>query len=160
MTSTFFSASSGCVAADMRSPNKEGSGSRPTLRLPLLLCPSLALLRAVARRDAFLFRVLRRGLLDHGTHDVAVRRDPAGHGVPLLAVPLQEAHRAAALVVGARHLERLHEVGGAQLLQALLVDVEVLEAPADLLAGHRLALAVPRLRRADGLGGDDSEHDA
>ena len=67
----------------------------------------------------------------------------------LLAVPLQELDRAAALVVQARHLERLHQAGRAELLQALVVDVQVLEAPAHLLAGHRLALAEALLRVAD-----------
>ena len=37
--------------------------------------------------------------------------------LPLLAVPLLELHRAAAFVVGAGHLERLHEAGRAELLQ-------------------------------------------
>ena len=77
----------------------------------------------------------------------------------LLAVPLLELDRAAALVVGAGHLERLHEAGGAELLQPRLGDVEVLDAPADLLGRQRL-LAVLLLRLADRLDGDDAVHDA
>src|SRR5439155_265010 len=63
-------------------------------------------------------------------------------------------------MVHARHLERLHQSGGAELLQALVVDVQVLDAPAYLLAGHRLALAELRLRRADRFRGDDARDHA
>src|SRR5215470_605246 len=112
----------------------------------LTLSRPLAFLAAVAWGDAFLLGVLRGRLLDHRTHDRLVRADPVGDGVPLVAIPLQELHRAAALVVHARHLERLHEPGRAERLQLLVVDVEVLEAPADLVAGHRLALAELLLR--------------
>src|ERR1700752_3184109 len=115
----------------------------------------LLLFRAIPGRDALLLGVLRRGGLDHGTHQALVRLDPVADPLPLLAVPLLELHLAAAFVVGAGHLERLHEAGSAQLLQALLVDVQVLEAPAHLLAGHRLALAVVPLRGAHRLGGED-----
>src|SRR5216117_3709998 len=107
------------------------------------------LLRAVARRDALFLGVLRGGGLDHRPHDRLVGGDPVGDHLPLLAVPLQELDRPAPLMVHARHLERLHQSGGAELLQALVVDVQVLDAPAYLLAGHRLALAELRLGRAD-----------
>src|SRR5688572_10502716 len=119
----------------------------------------LLLLRAVARRDSLFLRVLRRGGLDHGPHERLVGLDPVGDHVPLAAVPLQELHRAAALMVHARNLQRLHQTDRAELLQALIVDVQVLDAPAHLLAGDRLALAEAPLRSADRLGGDDAGHD-
>src|SRR2546427_8757424 len=132
----------------------------PTLlSLPLLRRGS-ALFAAIARGDALLRSVLRRGFLDHGPHDRLVGGDPVGDRVPLRAVPLQELHRPASLVVHAGHFQRLHKAGRAELLELLVVDAEVFEAPADLVAGHRLALAVSFLRRADRLGGDDAENDA
>src|SRR5215471_19524578 len=115
---------------------------------------------AVAQGDVLLLRVLRRGLLDHRPHDRLVGGDPVADRVPFAAVPLQELHRAAALVVEARDPERLHQSGRTELLQALVVDVQVLERPAHLLAGDRLALAEFRLRVADRLRGDDAGHDA
>src|SRR5687768_7087835 len=120
----------------------------------------LLLLGAVARRDALFFRVLRSGGLDHGAHDRLVGLDPVGDHVPLASVPLQELDRAAALVVHAGNLERLHQPDRAELLQAFVVDIQVLDAPADLLAGHRLALAEARLRGADGFRGNDAGDDA
>src|SRR5258706_3559510 len=119
-----------------------------------------AFFRAVARGDAFFLGVFRRGLFDHRPHDRLVGGDPVGDGVPLRAVPLEDLHRAAAFVIHARYLERLHKAGGAELLELPVVDAEVLQAPADLIAGHRLALAVFLLGRADRLGGDDAEHHA
>src|SRR5215468_9122097 len=113
----------------------------------LRLSRPLAFLAAIPWSDAFFLGVFRRGLLDHRSHDRLVRADPVGDGVPLVAIPLQELHRAAALVVHARHLERLHEPGRAERFQLLVVDVEMLEAPADLVACHRLALAELLLRR-------------
>src|SRR5205823_12828611 len=76
--------------------------------------------------------------------------------LPLGAVPLLEFHQTRALMVHARDLERRHEPDGAELLQALVVDVEVLDAPAHLLAGDRLALAELRLRDADRFDRDDA----
>src|SRR5688572_33019788 len=91
-------------------------------RRPSGCAEALFLLRAVARGDALLFRVLRGGGLDHRAHDRLVGRDPVGDHVPLAAVPLDELDCAAALVVHARDLERLHQPDRAQLLQALVVD--------------------------------------
>src|SRR5499426_3073658 len=93
---------------------------------------------ALARCDALLLGVLPCRLLDHGAHERLIGGDPVGDHVPLLAVPLHELHRAAALVIEARDLERVHEPDGADLLQPGVVDPEVLDAPADLLAGERL----------------------
>src|SRR5574341_1994936 len=112
-------------------------------------------LRAVAGRQLLLAGVLRGRLLDLGTHDRLVARDPVADHLPLSSVPLLELDRAAALVVEARHLDRLQQVERAELLQALLVDLQVLDAPAHLLAGER-TLAVLGLRGADRFGGQDS----
>src|SRR3982751_2980277 len=75
------------------------------------------------------------------------------------AIPLLELHQAGALVVHAGNLDGRHEAGRTELLQALVVNVEVLDAPAHLLAGDRLALAELGLRVADRLGGDDAGDD-
>src|SRR6476660_129717 len=97
---------------------------------------SRLLLRAVPRRDRLLLRVGGRGFLDHRAHDRLIGRAPVADELPLLPVPLLELDRAAALVIHARNLERLEETEGAELLQALLVDVQVLQAPPHLLAGQ------------------------
>src|SRR5262245_43716393 len=105
--------------------------------------------RAVAGRDVLLLGVLRRVLLDLGAHQLAVGLHPVGDHLPLGAVPLLELHQPRALVVEARDLDGRHQPRRAELLQALVVDVQVLDAPAHLLAGDRLALAELRLREAD-----------
>ena len=63
-------------------------------------------------------------------------------------------------MVHARGLQRRHEAGGTEFGELLVVDVEVLVAPADLLTGQRLALAVFFLRLADRLDRDDAVHHA
>src|SRR5687768_423640 len=143
----------GFATADI---NKKGRGSRPAPFAPY----ALLFLRAVARRDVLFLRVLRRGSFDHRTNDRLVRRDPIRDHLPLLAVPLLELDRRAALMVHAGDLERCHQADRAQLLQALLVDVQVLERPAHLLAGHRLAFAEACLRVADAFRRDDAGDDA
>src|SRR5437016_5482713 len=114
---------------------------------------------AIARREILFLRVGSRRLLDHRTHELAVRLDPVGDRVPLVAVPLQEFHRTAALMIHARHLERLHESGCTQLLQARLADLQILDAPAHLLAGQRL-LAELLLGLANRFNRDDAVDDA
>src|SRR5678809_1254216 len=74
--------------------------------------------RAVARGDAFFLGVLRRVLLDLGAHQLAIGLHPVGDHLPLRAVPLLELHQSRAFMVEARHLERRHQAGGAQRLQA------------------------------------------
>src|SRR5215471_21512316 len=59
-----------------------------------------------------------------------------------------------ALVVGAGHLHRLHVVLEPELLEAFRSQVEVFEAPPDLLA-HQWLFAESLLRRADGF---NAEH--
>src|ERR1700693_3839998 len=123
-------------------PPSRGSGGPPGPPPPLLL------LGAVTRRDSLLLGVGRRRLLDHRPHDRLVRLDPVADQLPFGPVPLLKLDRAAPLMVHAGDLDRLEEVVGAELLQALLVEVQVLQAPPDLLAGQRL-LAEFRLRGAD-----------
>src|SRR6185436_15823429 len=132
--------------------NKKGEARAP----PHFAPSALLFLRAVARRDLVFLRVLRGGRFDHRPHDRLVGRDPIGDRLPLLAVPLLELDRRAALMVHARHLERRHQPYRAQLFQALFVDVEILERPAHLLAGDRLPFAEARLRVADAFGRDDA----
>src|SRR6185369_16931837 len=108
----------------------------------------LAFLRAVARRDLLFRRVLAGSLLDHLAHHRAV----AGHEWRDLleprAVPHLELDHARALVIHAARLDRREEPGGAQVLDAGLGEIEVLEAPAQLLGRHHLALAELVLRDA------------
>src|SRR5690349_13013167 len=151
MTSMFWTVSSACAAIK----------KRRMLSPPFFGSPAwLQVFSAVARRDALFLRVLRGVRLDLGAHQLAIGLHPVGDHLPLGAVPLLELDQARALVVHARDLERRHEARGAELLQALLVEVQVLDAPAHLLAGDRLALAVLRLRQADGLDRDDAGDDA
>src|SRR6185437_8063795 len=96
-------------------------------------------LAAVARRELLLFGVLLRRRLDHRAEDLHVGLVAAvRHDVPLLAVPGLDHRGVRALVVLARRLDRLHEAGHAELLDHVGRDRQVLEAPADLLAGERL----------------------
>src|SRR5712692_8499390 len=113
--------------------------------------PPLLLLGAVTRRDSLLLRVRGSRVFDQRADDRLVRLDPVGDQLPLRAVPLLELDRSAAFVVRAGNLDRLQEVVGAELLQALLVQVQVLQAPAHLLARQRL-LSKLRLPCADRLG--------
>src|SRR5207245_5196095 len=78
---------------------------------------------------------------------------------PLSAVPLPYDDRPVLLLILAAYLHLIGEALHAQLLRPLVGEVEVLEAPADLLAGHGL---VPVLghRGADGLDGEHRVHDA
>src|SRR5262249_32043083 len=112
------------------------------------LMPVLALLRAVAGGDLLLRRVLAGRRLHQRLDDRVVPGEPVGDHVPLLAVPLVHAAEPRAFVVGTGHLERSDHALEAELLDAVGGEVEVLEAPAHLLAGHRL-VAGPRHSGAD-----------
>src|ERR1700687_2879462 len=81
-------------------------------RFRATLRQALRLLRTVARSDVLLPSVFRRRLPDHCAHELLVRLDPVGDHLPLVAVPLLDLYRAAAFVIGAGHLQRLHEIGG------------------------------------------------
>src|SRR6516225_6681895 len=107
-----------------------------------------------AGRDLLLGRILCRGLLDHGRDHAVVASVLVGRDLPVLAIPGLDAPHARTLVVGAGYLDRPQLALEAELFDAFGGEVEVLEAPAHLLAGERL-LAEPLLRGADGL---DAEH--
>src|SRR5213593_4413294 len=100
----------------------------------------LLLLAAVALRVAELLGLVHGGRLDLRAHDVLHGLDPIRDDVPLLAVPLLDQDGAAALVVLARDLDRVGEALHPDLLEALLGQVQVLEAPAHLLGRRCLAL--------------------
>src|SRR5262249_29985375 len=119
-----------------------------------------AFLAAVARRDVVFLGVLHRALLDHRTNQRLVRLDPVADDLPLRPVPLLELHRSSALVVGAGDLVGLDEAGRPQLREPGVIDLDVLQSPAHLLAGERLLAELP-LGDADALDGDDpGEHSA
>src|SRR5207249_4093583 len=126
---------------------------------PFRTLTSLLLLAAVPLRVPELLALFDGGRLDLGAHDVLHGLDPVRHDVPLLAVPLLDEDRTAALVVLARDLDRMREALHPDLVEALLGEIEILEAPANLLAGRRLALGAPH-RRTYGLRGEHRVHDA
>src|SRR6266545_5437453 len=95
---------------------------------------ALLVLRAIAHRVAALLALFNGGRLDLRANDVAHRLHPVGHDAPLLAVPLLDEDGAVALVVLAAHLDRVREALHAELLELRLGEVQVLEAPAHLLA--------------------------
>src|SRR4030095_1555383 len=97
-----------------------------------------AFLGAVALGDVVLLGVLRRALLDQRTDQLLVGLDPVADDLPLRSVPLLELHRAASLVVGAGDLQRLDESCRPDRRAPRRVEVQVLQTPADLLAGERL----------------------
>src|SRR5439155_651935 len=82
-------------------------------------------------------RVLGRRLLDHRRDDGIVGRDPIRRDIPFLAVPGLDAAHSRAFMVLAGDLERLQLVFEAELLQPFCSQVEVFEAPPNLLTGQR-----------------------
>src|SRR5438093_160822 len=112
----------------------------------------LVLLAAVAHGVPQLLALLDCGRLDLRADDVTHGRHPVGHDLPLAAVPLLDQHGAAALVVLAGDLDRVREALHAELLEAGVGQVQVLEAPPRLLPGDRL-VAEPGHRSANRLGG-------
>src|SRR3990170_2357310 len=103
--------------------------------------PCLPLFRAVTHGVSELLALVHRGGLELGAHDVAHGLDPVGDDVPLLAVPLLDQRHPVALVILAGDAERAHHPFHAHLLEPLLREVQVLEAPAHLLARERLVAA-------------------
>src|SRR5262245_66097527 len=91
-----------------------------------------------AGRDLLFSRVFCRGFLHHRSDHRVVGRDPIRRDIPFLAVPSLDATRARALVIGAGDLDRLQLVLEAKLLKPFRSQVEVFEAPPDLLAGQWL----------------------
>ena len=103
----------------------------------------------------FSFAYFGRAVFDHRLTSLLVRLDPVGDEVPLLAVPLLDARPAEPSWSAQDTLIGAHQAVEAELLEPLVVEVQVLEAPAHLLAGHRL-VAELALRGADRL--DDDPH--
>src|SRR5216683_5685822 len=99
-----------------------------------LMSAALLLLRAVALRVVELLAFFHRRDLDLRTDDVTHRLDPVRDDVPLLAVPLLDEHGTVALVVFARDLHRVREALHAELVEGGVGEIQVLEAPAHLLA--------------------------
>src|SRR5215470_7877391 len=120
---------------------------------------ALLLFRAIALGVVELLAFRDRLCFDLRPDNVAHRRDPSGHDLPLLAVPLLDQHRPVALVVLAGDLDRVREALHAELVQSLLRQVEMLESPTDLLAREHL-VAVLAHRRADRLDGEHGVGDA
>src|SRR5262249_16681556 len=105
-------------------------------------------LRAVARRDTLLGCVFGGHLLDNRLCHGFVGCIPVRNDFPRAAVPLLNARRSRAFVISAGNLDRPHHALEAELVDAGGVELEVLKAPAHLLAGQRL-FAKLLLRLAD-----------
>src|SRR5690242_9346435 len=120
---------SASIGADMLLTLPVSIGPRPSPRSGERDGAASAFLAAVARRD-LLFRGVLAGLvLDHLAH----HRTVAGHERrdlhELAAVPALELHHAGAFMVRAAGLDRREEPARAEVLDALLGEVEMLEAP-------------------------------
>src|SRR5262249_27453630 len=119
---------------------------------PFPALTALLLLAAVALCIAELLALLDGGGLDLRADDFLHRLDPVRDDVPLLAVPLLHENRPRALVVLARHVDGMRELRHPQLFEPLVGEVEILEAPANLLGARDLPLGAlhPRADRLDG----------
>src|SRR6185295_6406662 len=73
------------------------------------------------RFDSLLRGVLGGRLLHHFANQRQVAAHPIRGRLPLLTVPLLEAHLSAAAVVGAGHLDRRHHRAEAKLVEAILI---------------------------------------
>src|SRR5437763_9715695 len=119
-----------------------------------------AVLRAIARRD-FLFRGVLAGLfLGHLANHGPVAGHERRHLLELLAVPLLKFYHAGAFMIFAARLDRREQSRRAEFLDARFGEIQVLEAPAQLLGRHHLAFAELALRDAKRLDDDHSVHDA
>src|ERR1051325_11548045 len=140
------------LTARMASATAEGRGVAAASLAPCTEPVSaIGSVGEAADRELLVGRVLGRGLLDQRLDHVVVRGVPVRRDAPVLAVPGPDAAGAGALVVGAAHLDRLEHAVEAELLDAVGPDVEVFQAPAHLLAGHRLVAVA-------GLGGGGRLH--
>src|SRR5450755_2145138 len=118
------------------------------------------LLAAIARRNLLLGAVFRGALLDHLAHQVAIAGHVRREGLETLAVPFLELDHAGSLVIEAARLDRREHARGAELLDARLRQIQMLQAPAHLLGRHDLTLAVLLLRGANRVDDDDSVDDS
>src|SRR5271165_5633725 len=89
----------------------------------------------------------------HRTQQRLIRRQPVRDEAPLLAVPLLDPHPGATLMVGAGQLHWRDKTFESQLLDALVVEIQVFQSPAHLLASERL-VAELTLRGANCLDDD------
>src|ERR1700746_532102 len=112
-----------------------------------------------AELDALFLGVSLRGFFDDRPQQLPVWRDPTGDHLPLLAVPLLERHAAVAFVIIPGHIDRVEKVLGAERLDPRRIELEMLEAPADFVAGQ-CAVTVFLLRNADGFDIKDAVDDA
>jgi hypothetical protein len=101
--------------------------------------------------------LLGRGL-DQRADDLLIGLQPVGGPDELLAVPGVHAGPVGAQVVGAAGGDRAHHALEAQAVELGLRQVQVLVAPAGLLAGHDLALADTSPGRRDAFGGQHRAH--
>src|SRR3954447_25149806 len=80
-----------------------------------------------ARREGLVgLHVVLGRLLEHRARDAGQRREPRGRRLPRRAVPLGDVEVVRTRVILATDLLRGHETGEAQLLEARLVEVQVL----------------------------------
>src|SRR5665213_3352334 len=138
-------------------PRRRGRAAAASLlreRKRLARC-GLLLLAAIDGRDLLLRRVLRSAFVDHLAHQRAITRHVAGQRHEFRAVPFLELDHPGAFMVEATRLHWREKTGGAQLLDARLGKVQVLEPPAHLVGRHHLALAELGLRIANGLDDQD-----
>src|SRR5574337_871964 len=125
-------------------------------------CSVLTSALAVGRRarELLLDRVLVGGGLDHRLEDLLVGLVPVGTDAPLGAVPGLDACPGRSHVVDARGADRADHAGEAQRVELLLVEREVLQAPAHLFGRHHLAFAEAFLRALDRLDAEHLDHHA
>src|SRR5262249_7532366 len=94
-----------------------------------------AFLGAVARRVTLLGCVFRGPFLHNRLRHALVGCIPARNDFPRAAVPLLNARGSRTFVISAGNLDRPHHALEAELLDAGGIELEVLKAPAHLLAG-------------------------
>src|SRR5437867_3408556 len=154
MTSMLLTASSGSAAAGSSAVvsviASEPKFSTRLLRRSAPRNDNLALLAGIGRQVLFGGVFLGRRL-DHRAHQLLIGFDPVGDELPGLAVPLMDPGAARPGVVLAAYLDRAKQPLEAKLRQLVGRQVKSFQAPADLLAGHRLVaeLALGGAHRLD-----------
>src|SRR5690242_20785617 len=123
MTSTLFTASSASAAVRISTIEVIAASLNQAYASGI----RLAFLRAIARRDLLLRGVLGGAILDHLAHQRAITGHVIGELREFRAVPLLELHHARPFVVEAARFYRREQSECAELLQARLVEVDVLE---------------------------------
>src|SRR6187431_3230444 len=141
---------------------REGLGrEQPCLAKPDVGAPRSRLaIGGAAPRQLLFADVFVRGSLHHRLDDLLVGLEEVGRHSPLRAVPGLDARPGRAHVVGARSRDWPQDAGEAERVELLLVERQVLQAPAHLLGGHDLALAEALLRAPHAFDGEHLDHDA